>query len=177
MEATKSLRIVIFSLIFFHIASTLLPTLCLAQQRASIRIPSGTEVPVVISEKLSSGTHSAGSEFSAKVANDVSVSGVVVFRNGAPVTGVVESAKKKGAVGAAGRLAISLKSTHAVDGTTVALSGSKEVEGESSVGTAVIITVLCCILGLLMQGGNADIPAGTQISSRTAQEATITVEK
>jgi hypothetical protein len=177
MKATKPLRTLIFSLIFFHIASTLLPTLCLAQQSASIRIPSGTEVPVVISEKLSSGTHSAGSEFSAKVANDVSVSGVVVFRSGAPVTGVVESAKKKGAVGAAGRLAISLKSTHAVDGTSVALSGSKEVEGESSVGTALVITILCCILGLLMQGGNADIPAGTQITARTAQEATITIAK
>jgi hypothetical protein len=141
-----------------------------------IRVPSGTEIPVVISELVSSATHSSGSEILAKVATDISVSGKVIIAGGTKAGVIVESAKKNGAVGAAGQLIVSLKSTTAVDGNTIALSGTKEVQGKSSMGTAIVVTVLCCILGLLMKGENAEIVAGTQIAGRTAQETTVNVK-
>lgn len=141
-----------------------------------VLIPSGTEVPVELSENVASSTHGTGSAVAAKIANDVSISGTVVFKAGTPVTAFVESAKKKGAVGSPGRIAVFLKSTNSIDGTNIALSGSKEVEGSNNQSTALVVTILCCILGLLMQGGDAVIPPGSQISGRTGQEVTITIE-
>lgn len=140
-----------------------------------IRVPTGTEVPVEITEKLSSATHSSGQEFGARVAVDVTVAGKTVIRAGTLVVAVVESARKAGAVGSEGMLAISLQSTNAVDGTKVALSGGKEVVGKGKMGSSVAVTVLCCILGLLMKGDNAVIPSGTQLIARTVTEAVINV--
>lgn len=145
-------------------------------RRHSIRVPSGTSVPVVITEKVTAGQYKAGSEITGKVGADVTSSGIVIIRSGTPVSIIVEDVKKKGAVGSQARMTISLKTTSAVDGTLIALTGTKFAEGTNRAVSSVACGALCCILGLLQQGGEAEIPAGTQIEGRTAQEATITLD-
>jgi hypothetical protein len=154
-------------------ALSIIPDICYANE--TIKIPSGTEIPVVIAQTLSSETCGVGTEIIARVSNDLIINGSVVIRKGEMAVGIVEVCQKNGAVGSAGKLTIALTSTRAVDGSQIALTGTKSAEGESKVGTAVIVTILCCILGLLMKGSNAQIVSGTQIICRTAQDASITI--
>ena len=47
--------------------------------------------------------------------------------------------------------------------------------GKSQVTTAIVITILCCILGLLIKGKEGVIPAGTQLTGYTVSQAEVNV--
>jgi len=143
-------------------------------QEAAVVVPSHTPVTIRINEDVSSKTKSSGSSVQASVAMDVVIDGKIVIKAGAPCNAIVTSASKAGIVGGPGRILVTIQSVTAVDGSSVALTGAtQEMEGKSQVVTAVLVTVLCCILGLLIKGKEGVIPSGTQVTGYTASQMQI----
>jgi hypothetical protein len=84
-------------------------------------------------------------------------------------------AKKNGLLGAEGELEIAVKSIKAVDGTSVYLSSNNLAdEGSNKVVLSVVVT-LCCLFGFLIKGGQAEIPAGTQVQGMVVSNTDINV--
>ena len=88
--------------------------------------------------------------------------------------GEVTHSQKKGAIGKPAVIGVMVRSVEAVDGTVVPISGVKYIEGENKLTEALVITILCCILGLVIQGGEAEIPAGANMQATI--DATTTIE-
>jgi len=98
----------------------------------------------------------------------VVVNGKTVIAAGAAATAEITESSKPGSLGKPGSVGVTVKRVAAVDGTIVPLSGTKVVEGKSNQTSAIVIAILCCILGLLQHGENAMIPAGSTISATVA---------
>lgn len=153
--------------VFFSIAA--------AQQ--TVKIPASTVVVVKSQNALESGKLKTGQEVVLMVAADVLVKGLKVIKAGTPVVAIVESAESAGMVGQGGKMSISLQSTTAVDGTTIALSGNFFSKGESKTGESVAVGVILCPLALLCKGEEGDIPAGAQTRALTIGESEVTVSE
>jgi hypothetical protein len=75
-----------------------------------IVVPAGTVLRVVTGQALSSDGSHTGDAFQASLAQSVSVGGVTAIRKGAPVTGTVLNAMKKGKIKGEGQLDLALTS-------------------------------------------------------------------
>ena len=73
-----------------------------------IVVPSGTALPVVLDQSISSKTAAAGQNFSATLQAPIAVDGVVVIPKGAHATGVVTDAKAAGRFKGGAMLGITL---------------------------------------------------------------------
>ncbi|MFA5835026.1 MAG: hypothetical protein WDA22_16230 [Bacteroidota bacterium] len=141
----------------------------------TIKLSTSTVVVVKSTTSLSSKKLKTGQELVLIVAADVVVKGKTVVKAGTPVVCVVESAESAGMVGQAGKLTISVQSTTAVDGSTIALSGNFYTKGESKTGTSIAAGVILCPLALLCKGEEGDIAAGAQSRALTLGEHEIVI--
>ena len=141
----------------------------------TLTLRSGAVVKCTVSEDISPVTTTVGQRITLRVSEAVKVNGVTVIEAGAPVQAEVTQAQKQGSIGKPAIIGISLRSVTAVDGDVIALSGQKVLEGESKQSTSLVVTILCCVLGLLMKGGPASIPAGTNIDATVVSEVQIEV--
>lgn len=124
-------------------------------------LPHGAEVPVKFSKRLSSDNNE---EVGAIVASDVLDSeGNKLIVSGTPVDVSIAKTSAK-SVGKGGNLAIAMRSTKAVDGQTIDLSGNQLVNGKNRSGAAWTLTGVGCFvippfnfLFLLMKGKPAVI--------------------
>jgi hypothetical protein len=132
-------------------------------------------VNIKFPQTISPKTLSPGQELNLMVALAVKIQDKIVIDVGAPVIAQVVKAKKPGSVGSPAELEIKFNYVQAVDGSRIPLNGMEVREGEGKVGTAIVVTILCCILGLLMKGGDVSIPAGTEVTAMTIAESTIAV--
>jgi hypothetical protein len=132
-------------------------------------------VQVVFNNDVDPATTAPGQTVMLSVVTPVVIEGVTVIQAGAPVLGEVTAAEKSGAVGKPAKIGVALRHVTAVDGSNIPLTGLKQMEGENKQSTALIVTILCCVLGLLMKGGIATIPAGSQLQATTMAPASITV--
>lgn len=106
----------------------------------------------------------------AVIANDVKKDGKMVIAAGTPVILDVEYAKHRG-MGVPGTIAVKPVSTVDVNGQVVPLSGeTKNDTGKNkrgaAIGCGVTFGIILCPVGFLffcIKGGNASIPAGTQM--------------
>jgi hypothetical protein len=145
-------------------------------QTDKLTIPAGTPVSITINQIVSSKTAPIGSKILASVANDVVINGKVVIKAGAPCNVSVLTSKKAGIVGSPGSITISVNNVQAIDGTIIPIINAVHSdEGKSQVITAIAITILCCILGLLIKGKEGEIPSGTQISGYTVSQVEIKI--
>lgn len=138
----------------------LAPTLASA---ASVTIPNGTPIDLMFQSTVSAETAVVGQTIPLSVVNEVKVGGIVVIAQGALAQGEVVAAQQRGSVGKAASINVILRSVQAVDGTSVSLTGQKQVLGEDKQTESLVITLLCCILALLQKGGAAEIPAGSTV--------------
>lgn len=107
---------------------------------------------------------------SVVVKNDVMKDGKIVIAAGTPVVMDIQSEKHHG-MGVPGTITVKPVSTTDVNGQVVALTGAEKSEiGKNRRGAAVacgvvfgIITFPVGLLFLCIKGGNASIPAGTQM--------------
>ncbi|RXH57447.1 BON domain-containing protein [Granulicella sibirica] len=76
----------------------------------TVRVPSGTELPVRITQTLDSASTQAGTSFSGTLASDVIVDGLIAFPTGTKVSGRVEDVKDAGHFSGNSLLAVSLTS-------------------------------------------------------------------
>lgn len=142
----------------------------------TVSVPVGTVVDLVFDQTLSANSASIGQSVMLRVSAPVVVNGKTIIAAGSMATGEVVSSSKAGAVGKEGQLGVAIKSVSAVDGTLIPLNGTKTVVGENHTASSVIITLLCCILGLLQQGGKAEIPAGASVRATVAAPTNVTVQ-
>jgi len=142
------------------------PHEAIAQQQ--VRVPAGTQVLLRTTETLAPETLHVGDTVHLSVVSDVKVQGRVVIEAGAPALGEITESKKQNFIGIAGKLGLAVRSVEAVDGTTIALHGSKLVEGEDKMVISIGLALVCCILFGLMKGGEASLASGTQIQATVA---------
>jgi hypothetical protein len=126
-----------------------------------VRVPSGTIVVVKTLRAISSETAKADEIVDLQVAADVLVGGIRVIVVGAPVTGAIEELESAEMLGQEGRVAISINSAQAVDGTNVPLTGRISSRGDEEM-TGTVVGAIFCPLFLLNQGGEAAIALGAQ---------------
>jgi hypothetical protein len=144
-------------------------------QAEQLTVQAGTPVDLNFETTVSSESATQGQEVIMRVATPVVVNGKTVVEVGASAVGEVVFSKKSGMVGMAGRISVAAKRVTAVDGTVIALTGSKDFEGKDNMVTSIVITVVCCILGLLMKGGKAEIPSGSSLRASVATPVQVNV--
>lgn len=137
-------------------------------------IRDGTDVKLKFIDALSSKTAHVGDPVTLELAEDLTVNGTTVVRQGAKATGEITAAKKAGMLGKGGDLAMQLFYLKAGD-NKVKLRGTKGREGDSKVGKAIALTVLVGIVGILVHGKNAEIPAGTPITAYVSDDIALPV--
>lgn len=140
----------------------LFPSVIIAKE---VEIPFGTTVTLRVEDAISPATHIIGQQVVFIVDRDVKVGDDIVIAAGAQAFGEVTQSIKKGNVGKPATIGVSVTHAMAVDGTMVALKGTKVVIGEDKQTSSLVFTLLCCILALLMQGSDAEIIAGSTISA------------
>lgn len=166
-------RAVAFVLSVLVAAQAVAPAAAAAAE--AVTIPAGTPVMLAFQEAVRPLTAQVGQKILLRTTSPVVIDGKTVIAEGAIANGEVTSAQKKGAVGKPAIIGVMLRTVEAVDGTLVPVSGTKVVEGENQQTTALVVTILCCILGLLMQGGDAEIAAGSSLDGRTDIATTVQV--
>ena len=122
---------------------------------------------------ISSKTAALDDPVILEVADNVRVGDVTVIRAGAKARATVSNVHRNGMLGRPGELNIRLELVKAGDNTTVHLRGTKGREGDGRVGTTVALTVLFGPIGLIKQGKNVEIAAGTPLMAYVADDATI----
>jgi hypothetical protein len=148
----------------------------LAVAASQTNVPSGTVIVTQFAETASTETRSVGDVIRMTVSFDVIIGGNVVIKAGAPVQATVNQIKKPGSVGAPGEISVEVRSVQAVDGQMVrVVPHAAAGEGENKQTKSLLITLLCCVLGLIMKGGHAEILSGTSVSTNVSQEITIAV--
>ncbi len=170
----------IVSMILFAFTTTfVLPVNAAAAafDEKKVTVVSGTAVVLETVKDITTKDVKVGDKVTLSVSNDVIVEGEVVIKKGTIALGEVVVSQKNGAVGAPGKLGISIRSVPAVDGTNIVLSGSKNVEGKSKQTESIVLTLLCCILFLIMKGDDASISKGTSIDTYVLSNAVVTVTK
>jgi PEGA domain len=132
-------------------------------------VKDGTDVKLKFIQALSSKTAHVGDPVTLELAEDLRVNDVVAVREGAKATGEITVAKKAGMLGKGGDLALQLYYLKAGD-NKIKLRGTKGQEGDSKVGTAIVLTVLVGVFGLIKHGKQAEIPAGSVITAYTTDD-------
>jgi len=163
MRAFRSGQVVV-SALFLLVLQLAMP-IAVGAQTAAVEIPAGTRVMLTFPATMSSSTLYVGQQVTLQVQGDVTVNGVVVIKSGANAMGEVTTAEKPGIVGAPGSLNISVRTVEAVDGSSVPISGSLSLTGTSKQTTSILVTILCCVLGLLVKGEDARVLQGTTLDS------------
>ena len=143
-------------------------------QPAKVKLREGTEVSLVFAEAVSSATSTEGDRINLRVDEAVKVDGVTAIRSGAMAVGTVTSAHKRGFMGKAGDLNISLDYVKVGD-ERVRVRANKGKEGEGRIGSTVALTVLFGPLGLLKRGKDVEIKAGAPITAFVDQDVELAV--
>jgi hypothetical protein len=140
-----------------------------------VHVPEGTEVPLLFVDALSSATNGEGDRFTLRVDGDVKSGGLVVIKAGSIAVGTVTNAHKRGFMGKAGELNVTLDHVNAGD-DRIKLRASKGKTGDAKVGATVALTILFGPIGLLKRGHDIDIKPGTPITAFVDQAADVVVQ-
>lgn len=135
-----------------------------------VKVPEGTELMIRFNDALSSGTNTAGDQFSITLDEAVKLPNGTVIPAGYRGKGEVTDAKKKGFMGQAGELSVRLTYLRVGD-SRIRLRASKGGEGKGAMGATIALTVLFGPLGLLKRGHDIEIKPGQTITAYADQDA------
>jgi len=148
-----------------------------------IRIPSGTLIDIETAYRISSQEINAGEAISFRVVNAVKIGDVSVIAQGAIATGRVVKASRGAHFGKAGRLAWTMETVTAVDGSRVPIQSAGRIVGDSKgakVATQMVImgALLWPIAPLVLlhgfkRGENAYLPQGRRFEVTVSSDTTI----
>lgn len=169
---TRKLLPALAVVVFFSQTEVISAQSPIAGDRIVVR--DGTDVKLKFIEALSSKTAHVGDPITLELAEDLRVNDAVIVKEGAKADGEITVAKKSGMLGRGGDLALQLYYLKAGD-NKIKLRGTKGQEGDAKVGTAIVLTVLVGIFGLLKHGKNAEIPAGTTFTAYVAEDTALPV--
>lgn len=146
-----------------------------ANPAGEVILKAGTSIPLELVSTITSKNISSGSIIDFRVLSDVKADGKIVVPAGSLAKGQVSRVKKNSMFGGAGELEVAVRSVTAVDGTNIFLSSSSlSDEGDSRVVISVVL-FLVCLLGFLIKGGSAEIPAGTQCTATVGSNTSIAI--
>ncbi len=130
--------------------------------QSKVTLQDGTRIAITLKEKVSSETNTVGQVINFEVTRDVAVNGKTVIKAGTPVYGEVTGISKKGSVGHARAVSMTVNYTRAVDGQNIPLRANMNKTGEEKLGTSVALSVVLCPLFLLEKGRESEYTPGTQ---------------
>lgn len=165
-----------FLFMAFLLVTSLSFSAAAAENEASmVTLKAGTPVCLKTLNDLSSGYLTAGNAVDFMVVNDVRADGIVVIPAGSIAHGTVISASRKSIFGIEGQLQIGVDGCYASDGTFVPLSGGTiSASGVNHTVLSVICT-LCTLIGLIISGTDAYIPAGATVTPYVAVNVPVTI--
>ena len=165
---------IVLSVVMTLILFLVLPTPQFAAQSIEkLKLSGGTVVALSL-EKAINSDMAEGSSVDLRLIRDVMVGDKVVIKSGSIATGTVTDVNSSGALGKAGKVSLKLRSVAAVDGQQVFLRGNVDKQGEDKVVMTVILGLLCLPL-FLINGGDASVPAGTEVRAYVEQDYMIEV--
>lgn len=148
-----------------------------------IMITSGTRIPVVMSETISSDKKggrkvNTGEVISLTVQADVTdIDGNVLVKQGTLVNGTITKAEKRKAAGTKGKLAFSVDFIKSVDGQSIPVNLKYDYEGKSKTAVAVAAGAVVAAPLLLIKGKPAVIEAGTVFQALVVGDKKIKLDK
>ena len=150
---------------------------------SEIMITSGTRIPLVMSETISSDKKggrrvNTGEVISLTVQTDVTdVDGNVLVKQGTLVNGTVTKSEKRKAAGTKGKLAFSVDFVKAVDGQSIPVNLKFDYEGKSKTAVAVAAGAVVAAPLLLIKGKPAVIEQGTVFQALVVGDKKIKTKK
>ncbi len=139
-----------------------------------ILLSPGTSIAARTADEISSKLQRKGDLVRLIVAEDTLVDDHIVVPKGTPIVAEVTLAQEKGTMGQAGALAARLLYLDLPSGP-VRLSGELGTRGRDKSELAVAATALVSGFAFLIEGKNAVIPAGTQVTATLDREARVPV--
>jgi hypothetical protein len=133
------------------------------------RLAANSRIELEVVDGVSSRTATRGMEFRLRVTAPVVVDGAIVVPAGALAVGQVVHAQHKGIGGKPGELIVAARRIDLPSGPLM-LHSSLGASGAGRQGAAVATTIAFGVLGLLVTGKDTELPAGTAVSARTAQD-------
>ena len=149
---------------------------------STILLSSGTRIPLVMSETISSDRKggrkvNTGEVISLTVQADVTdIDGNVLVKQGTLVSGTVTNATKRKAAGTKGKLSFSVDFVKAIDGQSVPVNLKYEYAGKSKTGVAVGAAVVVAARLLLIKGKPEIVEVGTVFNALVVGDKKIKVE-
>lgn len=169
----KNVLAVLFMLLVL-IYAFIIPQKAFSQEK--FQIPAGTVLIVKTNTTISPTSQNVGDTVDLAVSSDVIVGGKVVFKAGSRASGEITMSKPKNYIGIPAKIGLVVHSAQAVDETTVLISGTKSIEGKDNMAPSIGLSLICCVLFALWEGGDAVIAPGTQITASVSATTTITVK-
>jgi hypothetical protein len=123
-------------------------------------------------EELSSATAQAGDTFSISTDDEIHLDDGTVIPAGYRGKGEVSEAHKKEMLGKAGELKVSLDYVRIGD-VRVHLRANKSGEGQNTLTTTIVLTVLLTPLFLMHHGHEIVFPKGTTVTAYVDEDTTI----
>ena len=149
---------------------------------STILLSSGSRIPVVMSETISSDKKggrkvNTGEVISLTVQADVTdIDGNVLVSQGTLVNATVTLAEKRKAAGTKGKLSFSVAFVKAVDGQSIPVNLKYDSDGKSKTAIAVGAAVVVAAPLLLIKGKPAVIEAGTVFNALVVGDKKIKIE-
>jgi hypothetical protein len=133
----------------------------------TVVIPEETKIKVLIDSDLSTSQDPVNSTIYYKVAESVSLFNVIVIESGNPVKARITEIKKKGPLGKPGKIAVTIESVQAEDGTFVPIKPFRISHKGKSKKTKSLLMLPLLGLGYFIKGGEATIPEGDTLTVKT----------
>ena len=173
MKAVGSVSSIIAALVSVLLQTVMPIGAALASEVSHIEMPVGTPLILTFEESVNPITAHIGQRVFLRVEDPVTVEGKILIEAGARAIGEITQSAKAGSIGKPGAIGVTLRSVEAIDGTSVPISGNKVIIGEDKQTASLIVTILCCVLGLIMKGGPAEIAQGSTVEANIAMAAKI----
>ncbi len=143
------------------------------------RAPAGSVVQVELAEKVGTATQKAGDTFALRLAAPLIVNGRVLLRAGTPGVGEVIQASGPGLGGKAAKLVLAADYLEKggrrlpLEGLQLGAQGKGNVEAANVIGISGIVLGPIGFVGMAIQGGNVDFPAGTKALAKLSDDTVL----
>lgn len=139
----------------------------------TLQLANGTLVEIEIAEPLSSKVNKRGDKFQLKLAAPIVWNGQPVVPAGTPGMGEIVHADRSRSSGRPGELLLAARYLDA-SGQQIPLRGFKlGAAGKDRTGLAAGAVFAVGLLGLFIQGGEIEIPAGTRANAKLAADVSL----
>jgi hypothetical protein len=159
----------------FWVLMAVLPLQAQQPLPKTIKIPDGTVVHLYLKDDLNSKKNKENDPVRFQVREDVKLDGIVVIPAGSWASGRVHKVDRRGFAGHSGKLAFSVDSVKAVDGTAIPLRGSARLVGGRNAAVTAAATAMYGPGALLMRGADTEIGKGTMLNAYADGDREVTL--